>query len=177
MPALTTPRLILRAGGERDIAAFCAGLGDWSVAQWLLRPPYPYHEADARSFLPVTATVCGNGFHPVRVIAERSSDVMLGVISLEPHGAEVELGYWLLAASHGHGYVPEAAAALLGDAAERLADITTAIATTAPDNLASQAVLKRLGFIQIGEREAASNRRSHRRSLLFSRPLRAKISD
>lgn len=61
---------------------------------------------------------------------------------LEPH---VEIGWRFLPAAWGKGYATEAATAVLYDAFHRLA-LPNVLAYTAPENLASQAVMKRLAL-------------------------------
>ncbi|CAH2602546.1 GNAT family N-acetyltransferase [Rhodovastum atsumiense] len=168
---LETPRLRLRPGGEGDVDGLCAGLNDWAVAQWVVRPPYPYEPRDALAYIALTATVCGAGFHPFRVIAARDTDALLGGISLEPDGAGAVLGYWLRPSAWGCGYMPEAAGALLADARRRLAGLAEIHATTDPENAASQSVLRRLGFACVGDRPATGCRRGASRSLVFARRL------
>lgn len=61
----------------------------------------------------------------------------------------VELGYRVQPAWRGQGLATELATALLGWARSRGA--ARCVASTTPDNLASQAVLAKLGFVRTGE--------------------------
>jgi L-amino acid N-acyltransferase YncA len=72
------------------------------------------------------------------------------------HGApdeqgRVEIGYDLAESARGHGYAAEALGALARWALAR-EDVSTLLATVDRDNLASQAVLTRNGFVQVGEK-------------------------
>ena len=61
-----------------------------------------------------------------------------------PDGGSVEIGYGLAASARGHGYAAEAVAALLTTAAAH--GVTTVLADTTLDNIASQRTLLRAGF-------------------------------
>jgi ribosomal-protein-alanine N-acetyltransferase len=62
----------------------------------------------------------------------------------------VEVGYTVFPEFRGHGYATEAARALLDWAAERHG-IRSFIASVAPDNEPSLAIVRKLGFVQTGE--------------------------
>jgi RimJ/RimL family protein N-acetyltransferase len=167
---IETARLRLRPGFERDVDGLVAALNDWTVAQWLIQPPYPYRAEDARQFIRATASEDGIGGR--YIIADRGTDALLGVVGLTPSGGRVELGYWLCPVAQRQGYMREAAAASLGRAARRAGGVHTVFATTDPDNLPSQAVLLALGFERRGEQaRPAPSRRNHSVLRLFEAPL------
>jgi RimJ/RimL family protein N-acetyltransferase len=173
MKEIETSRLRLRPGDDGDIDGLCAGLNDWSVAQWLVRPPYPYERHHAESFIALTQRSDRSGFHPFRIVAARDTNLLLGVISLEPSGDRAELGYWLLPSAHGRGYMVDAAVAMLSEGAAQLPEVSVVYATTDPDNLRSQAVLSRLAFKRVGQQpRRGEGRRPSPISLLFERSLR-----
>jgi [ribosomal protein S5]-alanine N-acetyltransferase len=64
--------------------------------------------------------------------------------------AAVELGYTIFEPHRGHGYATEAAAALM-DWAHAEKDIRRFVASVAPANAPSLAIVKKLGFVQTGE--------------------------
>ena len=64
--------------------------------------------------------------------------------------AAVELGYTIFEPHRGHGYATEAATALMGWAHEKK-EIDRFIASVAPNNAPSLAIVKKLGFVQTGE--------------------------
>ncbi len=148
---IETARLRLRRGTEADIPDLVGGLNDWNVAQWLQRPPFPYSADDARAFLRWSRAHDGSTPPVAYVVADRSSDRLLGVVSLERQGDRAELGYWITAASQGCGLMKEAAGALLEHGAKRLAGVRTVTATTDPENHRSQAVLLASGFRKVAE--------------------------
>lgn len=66
------------------------------------------------------------------------------------HGC-VEIGYDVCASARGHGWATDAAQTLCQWALSQ-SEVTTVLATTTPDNAASQAVLKRVGFVRVADR-------------------------
>lgn len=136
-PVLTTRRLTLRPLRADDAPAIAAALGDWSVAQWLSSPPYPYGLADAESFI---------ADHPEGVFAIDAGQGIIGTISVD-----ASLGYWLAPAAWGQGYATEAGDAVIDWAfAENGArEISTSYLL---GNEASRNVLKKLGFLDVGPR-------------------------
>ena len=66
-----------------------------------------------------------------------------------PRGGTTEVGYGLNPSYEGHGYMTEALTAFLG--LGRRLGITTVLADTKKDNVKSQNVLKRCGFVFLRE--------------------------
>lgn len=99
---LATARLRLRPLQASDAPAIAAGIGDWEVMKWLTTPPWPYVLADAEGFI---ADPASDGAWGIDVAGQAA-----GIISINADG---ELGYWLARAFHGHGYMTEAAGALV----------------------------------------------------------------
>lgn len=85
------------------------------------------------------------------MVADRASDRLLGVASLEPGGERAELGYWLAPAAQRRGLTGEAVGALLKHGASGLPGVRIAHATADPDNRRSQAVLLACGFRKVAE--------------------------
>jgi RimJ/RimL family protein N-acetyltransferase len=79
---IESERLRLRKPERRDFPALVAAFNDWSIAQWLARPAYPFTDADAEAFLSWTSQPDANGFNGKFIIADRSSDHLLGVVTL-----------------------------------------------------------------------------------------------
>ncbi|WP_163505823.1 GNAT family N-acetyltransferase [Fodinicola acaciae] len=69
-----------------------------------------------------------------------------------PAGGAVEIGYGLVPSARGHGYAAEAVTMLVRIAADR--GVTTVVAETEPDNIASQRTLERAGFRQVDAAES-----------------------
>jgi RimJ/RimL family protein N-acetyltransferase len=144
-----TPRLQLRpidaAEGER-IVARTAGRTD----AWV--DDFP-SEGDVRAvgaFLRATAAHGEQRPFGYYRITRRADGRVIGGIGFKgrPHGGCVELGYGLAPSGRGHGYAAEAIGALLGIAADH--GLSTVIANTTPDNIASQRTLVRAGFSLVG---------------------------
>ncbi|BBK36150.1 hypothetical protein STAQ_12280 [Allostella sp. ATCC 35155] len=143
---LRTARLQLRPPLAADVRRTVEALGDWSVAQWLQRTPFPYAEADARAFL----------LQPPRPLPERwtvaaaGDDRLLGLLTIERAGEGREVGYWLHPDARRHGYMAEALTGLVDWLGPREPDCTL-FAVVDTENAASCAVLRRCGF-RIAER-------------------------
>ncbi len=99
---LATDRLLLRPLRASDAPAIAEGIGDWEVARWLPRLPWPYAVKDAEDFMRDPVSI---GAWLIEIAGEVAGMVHIGVTG--------ELGYWLARAFHGHGYMTEAAGALV----------------------------------------------------------------
>jgi len=160
---IETPRLLLRPARDADIPRFTVLLNDWAVAQWLLRWPYPFTEADARALVDAEETGGDDGAAATHyVIAIREGDLAIGSVALAPAAAgesRAELSFWLDPAFAGHGYAVEAVAAV---AAHAFAcdGVRIVCASIDPENERSQSVLERAGFRFVRSRERTrANRR------------------
>ena len=127
---LRTERLTLRPIVGADVPAIVAALADWEVARWLTLVPWPYRAADAEAWI---ADV-GVGHWAID-----AGEGLIGVISIKP-----DMGYWLARPAHGRGYMTETARAVVADHF-RTTDAPL-ISGHYPDNVASRAVLRKLGF-------------------------------
>lgn len=87
-----------------------------------------------------------------RAIVERAGDTVVGNVGfhLGPVDGMVEIGYAVQAEHRRRGYGGEAAAGMLRWASTQ-PGVTTLRASVSPDNLASLALIRRLGFGQVGE--------------------------
>lgn len=169
---IETDRLRLRDGNPADIQGLRLGLNDPAIARWLVRPPFPYKIVDANDFIRLTQAATYSGFRQYRIVAERITDRLVDVVSLEPDRDRAELGYWLLTAAQGQGYIGEAASALIAAGAASLPDVNVVYARVRPTNQRSQAVLHRLHFSRVAEEHLCSTPGGHSKSWLFERPLR-----
>jgi len=150
-----TERLRLRAMEERDMARVAELIGDWDVAKWLTRVPYPYSIDDARWWLDRVGPGYVSGEPEFFVIADGTDDSVMGGVGLhprnvpEPEEGELELGYWLGKPYWGRGIMSEAVRAILplGFARAGLKKISV---FTDIDNTSSQNVLRKSGFRFLG---------------------------
>jgi RimJ/RimL family protein N-acetyltransferase len=87
------------------------------------------------------------------VLRERSTAHLVGGAGFhgEPRARSVELGYGLAPSARGKGLATEAVCALVAVAGAS-ADVDTIIATCDPDNVGSQRVLRRSGFVAMNDR-------------------------
>jgi len=105
MNPIKTDRLLLRPLRAQDAPEVTRLISDWNVIRWLTAPPWPYRLEDAQCFL-------ASGLSK-EVYAITHEDQLMGAVGLHARaeGAAKELGYWLGAPFHGHGYMTEAASA------------------------------------------------------------------
>jgi ribosomal-protein-alanine N-acetyltransferase len=89
-----------------------------------------------------------------RQVVERSTGIVVGGIGVRetPEDGTVEVGYGMVPSRQGRGYATEAVVTLLA-AVWRHEDVRAVVAETLPDNVGSQRVLGRAGFIRNGEAE------------------------
>ena len=93
-------------------------------------------------------------YAPWRISLKAEPQTVIGDAGFKgtPQRGAVEIGYGLEEAYRGQGYMTEAARAL-SEWAFYQKDVYLLYAETAPDNAASQRVLKKLGFVPCGEGE------------------------
>jgi RimJ/RimL family protein N-acetyltransferase len=151
-PCLSTPRLLLRAFAEADVAGLVALAGNYEVAKNTLNIPHPYTEADAQHWLHLTR----QGFEQQRAYAFalelRATGEFIGGIglTLAPRCHRAEAGYWLGQPYWGQGLATEALAALLRFGFEEL-KLNKIHATHHADNPASGRVMLKNGMVKEGE--------------------------
>ena len=153
-PPLKTERLVLRPLRPTDATALHRLVNDWEVAKTLARVPFPYPRELADEWIASTweRIAAGEAWHLAIVGEERGEEMLVGCVglTLDRDGTEAELGYWVGRRFWGHGVAPEAAGRLARWGLAHL-DITRIRASTLLDNTRSAAVLRRLGFREIGE--------------------------
>ncbi len=146
-PDLTTKRLSLRCPDDSDVDAVVSIVGDWEVARRLARVPHPYGLADARFFLEQVVPA-----EWVWAVTMKGRDALLGAIGLTPEAAAdtAELGFWLSPAHWGRGITTEAAEAVVSFGFDSLS-LQVLTSGYFEDNPASGRVLRKLGFVEIGQ--------------------------
>lgn len=145
---ITTARLALRRLVPADAPAVTRLVNDYSVAGNLARVPFPYREELAREWIASAGAQidAGEAFH----LAITQEAALVGCIGLTlKRGALPELGYWIGRKFWNQGLAREAAEGLLAWAEAHLG-ITEIEASALTENLASQAVLRHLGFVEQG---------------------------
>jgi RimJ/RimL family protein N-acetyltransferase len=145
MTVLETERLLLRPLERADRAAYAAVRYHPDVARWLLPAdgdPLAAAEATIARFQAGWRT---RGYAPWGVFHE---DRLIGQCGLDfvAEFGETEVLWALHPGAWGNGYATEAARAALAFGFETIG-LALIFAVTKPDNLASQAVMKRLGLV------------------------------
>ena len=150
---IETERLLLRKPHVSDLDDLVAEANNWNVLEPTATLPFPYEESHGRTFLEKQQRAIHHPF----VIADRTSDRLIGVIGLYFHADRpTELGYWLGESHWGKGYAPEAIKGLLGIAATLgLAPIRARVLA---HNGGSIRVLEKTGFVTIEETKSVVER-------------------
>ena len=151
---LTTERLVLRPLAPEDASALHRLINDWAVTRSLAAVPFPYARdladewiASARQQLEA-----GSAYHLAVTGREGDQEILVGAVGLRiiKGNRTGWLGYWVGRRFWGHGVATEAAGRLARWALANL-DLDRLAANVATDNVASAAVLRRIGFRQTGE--------------------------
>ncbi len=168
---VSTSRLTLRLLRPND-AVHVSGLMTSAVSRWLTNFPVPFDldQARERMFRLRKAQCDGKAF--VLAIERRSDPAFLGWFGVY-RGADPAcgvLGYWLGEHFQNLGYMTEAAPVALDAAAAELR-LKAVQAHVHPDNIASIAILRRLGLHVVGEDliHASARQRDERCLRLFKR--------
>lgn len=151
-PVLVTQRLLLRELRPADAATVAQGAGDPRVARFLIEVPSPYPASLARRWIQGRIAWWELGRGVTLAIARREApDALLGTVSLRRHARDrrAELGYWLAADAHGHGYATEAVTAAVDFGFRQLA-LQRIYAQVFVGNDASMRVLEKLGMVNEG---------------------------
>jgi len=131
-----------------DVEELVKNLSNWNIAQWLLRPPFPYTHENANEwhdFLEEEKTKNPESSR-FRYVIRDASARLVGDISLVPtaHGS-YRLGYWLAEELWGQGIMTKAVGALI--AVARVHEEAKEIyAEVKAHNLGSKHVLQKNGF-------------------------------
>jgi 8-oxo-dGTP diphosphatase len=151
---LTTDRLTLRPYRAGDAAELHRVLNDWEVCSTLAVVRYPYPREDADSWIAFCreALAAGREYHLAITGHDNGREMIVGGVGLrlDAKARTASLGYWVGRRFWGHGVATEAAGRLARWAMANL-DLDQLTATTATDNGASIAVLRRIGFRHVGD--------------------------
>ncbi|MFT8326517.1 bifunctional GNAT family N-acetyltransferase/(deoxy)nucleoside triphosphate pyrophosphohydrolase [Gluconobacter oxydans] len=148
-PELKAGRLVLRSLQPGDAPAIHRLINDWSVVRMLSRLPFPYPRELAEQWIDSTRrdSAQGSAHH----FAITRDGALLGAIALvlSDDRRSGSLGYWLAPTEWGQGLTTQAGQRVVewGLTVLRLEKIT---ADAAQDNVASAAVLGKLGFVKTG---------------------------
>jgi RimJ/RimL family protein N-acetyltransferase len=150
-----THRLILRALDKSDLPRIVELIGDWDVARWLVRVPYPYHLKDAEEFYERMRDAAQKGAPEYFLLQQKTDGRQVGAVGLHPpreplpEAGEFVIGYWLGKSYWGKGLMSEAIKAVI-DLAFARAEVAVLTATADPANGASHNVLRKAGLRSLG---------------------------
>lgn len=149
---LQTARLQLRAPALADAGAlFRAYTQDPAVCRYMVWTPHR-SEDETRSFMAWSVDAWAGGKTQPYVITPSGSDTPIGMIEARLQGTTVDIGYVLAQAHWGRGLMPEAIDAV-SNAALAAPGIFRVHAACDTENIASQRVLEKSGFLREGRLE------------------------
>jgi ribosomal-protein-alanine N-acetyltransferase len=91
----------------------------------------------------------------LRLAVERSTGTIVGLVNFHDRPdalGRLEIGYRVLPAHRRRGFAREMATTMWSYAAGR-PDVRTLVASVAPDNTASRAIVEAAGFVKVGEQD------------------------
>ncbi len=144
-----TARLEIRPYRKADLPGLPELIGDWEVARWLSRSPYPYTDDDARDWLRLSRRIRWQRKGLPCAIVRRSDGQLIGGIGI--NYSDGEIGYWLGRPYWGAGYATEAVGCVCRFALEEKR-LRLLWAAAYPENKPSHRVLEKVGFEQDGHR-------------------------
>ncbi|MBR0681893.1 GNAT family N-acetyltransferase [Roseomonas eburnea] len=152
LPVIETPRLRLRCAEPRDADALVAMMSE-TVSRRLASWPVPYTRPMALDRIAGVRLAAAQGRSLPLVVERKPDGAVLGWISASrAPGDETTalLTYWLGEAHQGHGYMREAARAMI-DHAFAMMNVARLRAAVQGDNAASLSVVQLLGMRPLGE--------------------------
>jgi RimJ/RimL family protein N-acetyltransferase len=138
VPTLRTDRLTLRAPMARDARVLTKALNNLEISRWLAVVPFPYGITDAQWF--INENIRGR----IKAWFLWAGDDFIGTIGLDD-----DFGYWLAQDAWGQGFATEAGEAVLEHHFAN-ADAACVRSSHFVENKASQNVLTKLGFLDVG---------------------------
>jgi RimJ/RimL family protein N-acetyltransferase len=155
LPDLIDGELRLRPSEGRDVAEITRICRDPEIERWT-RVPSPYTESDARAYVEAAARALAEGDGAMLLVADSSSDRVLGAVSLsvDVRDWSGELGYWIAPEARGRGIASRGCRLLLRFGFDHL-ELGYVMLWAAAANAGSNAVARRLGFTHEGTSRAA----------------------
>lgn len=151
---LATERLILRPFEPKDAEALHRLVNDWEISRNLATVPFPYSRELADDWIESTrrSLTEGRAYDLAITGREGEHEIMVGAVGLriKSDARCGRLGYWVGRRFWGHGVATEAAGRLVRWALANL-DLDRIEANVIIDNPTSAAVLRRIGFRQVGQ--------------------------
>ena len=149
MDSIQTNRLIIKPPEPVDVEALVALVNNWEVVKWLVDVPYPFNKSNSIKFVEKSKQNLEMGSQYNCLIFLQ--DYLVGGIGLDLQENDIyELGYWVGEEHWGQGIATEASRAMLSFGFNELKQ-TRIEACYLDGNDASARVLKKLGFVNLGE--------------------------
>lgn len=148
---IRTARLLVRAVAEPDLADLLEVNGEDEVTRYLPYATWRGRE-DAVAWLTRMQTLCATGTAHQLVIERQSDGKVIGTVLLfrfDESSARIEIGYVLGRSHWRRGYATEALQGVCRQAFAEMS-IRRIEAEARPDNIASNELLRSLGFVQEG---------------------------
>ena len=145
---LTDGVVTLRPPRADDAGWIVESCRDPEIQRWLPAMPSPYERSDAEWWLGMCARALAEGTAVPFVITDARKGDRLGVIDLRL-GSPADVGYWAAPAGRGLGAVTRALRLVASYGFDRGLDRIELF--TLPDNVRSQAVALRAGFLRDGD--------------------------
>jgi [ribosomal protein S5]-alanine N-acetyltransferase len=148
---IDTDRLVLRCPVASDASRISQLLGNWNVAHWVVRVPFPFRPEHAAAWIARSAEERAARVGWPFLIMLRDENAMVGSmdLSIESDRSSGAIGYWLGEDYWGQGYATEAAVAVIGFAFDIL-KLNEVTANALPDNQRSIRVLEKAGLRHVG---------------------------
>ena len=151
-PELSADGIRLRGWRDHDVDALHQAFGDPTVQRFSWPSLEPYTRDDAQAFLRAQEASRRTGTELQFAVVLGKGDTPLGGVSL--YGVELDqqraaIGYWLAPAARGRGAASTSVRLLAGWAFAQLG-LARLELTCAPDNVASQRVAERCGYVREG---------------------------
>ncbi len=166
---LKSKRLTFTALTQKDLHPFYEVINHDAVRYPIAFLPKQFNLKDAENFI-----------HHAEKEMQEKQDLFLSIWDVQnnymgfaglhetDHANELEIGYWLAESEWGKGYATEITQCLC-EYAFTLPNVKRLIATTALDNIGSQRVLEKCGFIQIGTKNRETTDGDIRPSCLYQK--------
>jgi RimJ/RimL family protein N-acetyltransferase len=138
--------LVLREWSEADVPALVVACNDPEIARWIPVIPRPYTEEHALSFVRGESTGA-----PEHSFAIEAHDTMVGAIGMSLNSLRYKgtIGYWVAAQARGNGVCTRAVRVVARWGLDEL-DLQRLDLITDPDNIGSQRVAEKVGFVREG---------------------------
>jgi RimJ/RimL family protein N-acetyltransferase len=160
-PPLTDGVVALRGLRPTDADQVVAALRDPDIVRWT-RVPADYTHDDFEAYLRHSAETAAAGTSLSLLIVDADDHGrVLGSCGLHELGsARPDIGYWVARGSRGQGVAPRAATLMREHAAATLG-LSLIEVLVHPDNVPSQRVAEKAGFVRTGERRPSPRRDEH----------------